>query len=385
MTSARTRISRTDVAIALVVSALGVVLMVMNVRDLTDGARGPDEEAAIHIGNLLPYWAAVPLFLLVTVPLLWRRVAPLAAAGAALAGLVANLALVGSEYVRCGVLLPTAFLLAYATGARLDRRGALLGLLITGSMTVLDLVVEFDPGTAAVFAAVTAAMWGVGRLVHARGLAADELRAQTAELRRARDERARLEVAADRSRLSRELGEVLHRQIGAIGRLADAGSRAGDPAEATALFAAIERESRATLEEMRAAVGVLRADTPLAPTAPQPTLTHLESLLARAKGADARLTVEGGPRALPAAVELSAYRIVEQLLDALEDAPDVEVGVRFRDDAVELTVSGPASRRARAAIERARERARLQRGTFEATVRAGHAEAVVSLPVLVVA
>ena len=112
----------------------------MNVRDLTDGTRGPDEEAAIHIGNLLPYWAAVPLFLLVTVPLLWRRVAPLAAAGAALAGLVVNLALVGSEYVRCGVLLPTAFLLAYATGARLDRRGALLGLLITGSLTVLDLV-----------------------------------------------------------------------------------------------------------------------------------------------------------------------------------------------------------------------------------------------------
>ena len=76
---------------------------------------------------------------------------------------------------------------------------------------------------------------------------------------------------------------MLHRQIGAIGRLADAGSRAHDPAEATALFTAIERESRATLEEMREAVGVLRADTPLAPTAPQPTLTHLESLLARAR------------------------------------------------------------------------------------------------------
>jgi len=283
MTSAQTRISRLDVAIALLVSALGVFLMVENVRDLTEGTRGPDEEAAIHIGNLMPYWAAAPLFLLVTVPLLWRRVAPLAAAGASLAGLVVNLALVGSEYVRCGVLLPTAFLLAYATGARLDRRGALLGLLITGSFTVLDLVIEFDVATAAVFAAVTATMWGVGRIVHARGLAADELRARTIELRRARDERARLEVAADRSRLSRELGDVLHRQIGAIGRLGDAGSRAHHPGEATVPFAANERQSRATLEEMPEAVGVLRADTPLAPTAPQPTLTHLESLLARAK------------------------------------------------------------------------------------------------------
>ena len=116
MTSAQTRISRLDVAIALLVSTLGAFLMVENVRDLTEGMRGPDEEAAIHIGNVLPYWAAVPLFLLVTVPLLWRRVAPLAAAAASLAGLVVNLALVGSEYVRCGVLLPTAFLLAYATG-----------------------------------------------------------------------------------------------------------------------------------------------------------------------------------------------------------------------------------------------------------------------------
>ena len=67
-------------------------------------------------------------------------------------------------------------------------------------------------------------------------------------------------------------------------------------AHATALFAEIERESRQTLEEMRESVGVLRADTPLAPTAPQPTLTHLEALLVRAKGADARLIVEGGPR-----------------------------------------------------------------------------------------
>jgi hypothetical protein len=46
-------------------------------------------------------------------------------------------------------------------------------------------------------------------------------------------------------------------------------------------------------------------------------------------------------------------------------------------------VSGPASRRARASIARARERARLERGTLEATLRGGHAEAVVSLPLLV--
>jgi hypothetical protein len=130
---------------------------------------------------------------------------------------------------------------------------------------------------------------------------------------------------------------------------------------------------------------VLREDESEAPMAPQPTLTHLDALLVRAKGSDARLTVEGDPRVLPPAVELSAYRITEQLLAALDDAPDVEVRVRFSDDALELAVSGPARRRARASIERARERARLENGTFEAKVKGGRAEAAVSLPVSVVA
>jgi signal transduction histidine kinase len=155
-----------------------------------------------------------------------------------------------------------------------------------------------------------------------------------------------------------------------------------DPADAAATLADIERESRRTLEEMRAVVGLLRDDSTPAATEPQPTLTHLEALLVRAKGSDARLSVEGNPRVLPPAVELSAYRIAEQLLEALEDAPRVDVRVRFGEDALELSVSGPARRRAKASIERARERARLQHGTLEATVRGGRAEAEVSLPVL---
>ncbi len=141
----------------------------------------------------------------------------------------------------------------------------------------------------------------------------------------------------------------------------------------------IENESRHTLEDMRELVGVLREDSSDAPTSPQPTLTHLEALLVRAKGADARLVVEGSPRVLPAGVELSAYRVVEHLLAALDDAPDVEVKIRFSDAALELAVSGPARRRSKAAIDRARERVQLHRGTLEATTHDGRAEAVASL------
>jgi hypothetical protein len=103
-------------------------------------------------------------------------------------------------------------------------------------------------------------------------------------------------------------------------------------------------------------------------------------MLLRARGEDAALTIEGSPRALPAGVELSAYRIVEHLLAALDDAPGVDVCVRFADEAIELTVSGPARRGSSAAIERARERAHLHRGTLEASVRDGRAQAVALLP-----
>jgi hypothetical protein len=386
MPSGRRRIAKRDIAIAGVLTLLGLLLMYGNVDELTDGVPATeDQQPNIDFGGLLPVEFALPLFLLVTVPLLWRRVAPLPAMGVAFVGLVLNEVLVGTDLIRCGVVLPTACFFAFTAGAQLEGRESGIGLVLAAGLTLVDFSVGFDPITTAVMSTVTVAMWGIGRIVRSRRRMADELQARTAELRDARDERARMEVAADRARISKELDELLQRRLGELARLADEGARAGDGPAATATLADIERESRRTLEEMRAVVGLLRDEPSEAPTSPQPTLVHLEALLVRAKGAGARLSVDGSPRVLPAAVELSAYRIVEQLLAALEDAPDVEVRVRFGDDALELAVSGPARRRARASIERARERVRLERGTLEATVRAGRAEAVATLPTLVVA
>jgi hypothetical protein len=387
MASAGARIGRRDIAIAVVLSLLGLLLMYDNVFGelAPENRTGPDQQAVVHVRNLVPYELTIPLFLLVTVPLLWRRAAPLAAVGAAFTGLVVNEALIGTEVLRCGVVLPTAFVFAFTTGARLEGREAGAGLLLSVALVALDISTTFGAVTAIVFAGVTAAMWGIGRIVRSRGRMADQLEVRVAELREARDERARLEVAAYRADLSGELDLLLQRRLAELARLAEDRPRAGDTAGATAALAAIERESRDTLEEMRAVVGVMRNDEDDAPTAPQPTLTHLDALLVRAQGADARLTVEGLSRTLPPGVELSAYRILEHLLEGVEDAPDVEVRVRFGDDALELAISGPARRGAKASIERARERVRLQDGTLEASVRGGRAEALVSLPVLAVA
>jgi hypothetical protein len=232
-----------------------------------------------------------------------------------------------------------------------------------------------------VLAPIIPMLWGLGRLVRSRARMVDELKARTSELRDTRDRRAELEVATERARLSAELGEALERRLGDLAVMADTGGGAGDPERPLKV---IENESRATLEQMREIVGALRAENGVVSVAPPPTLAHLEALLLRAKGEHARLAVEGTPRVLPAGVELSAYRVVECLLDAMEDAPAVDVAVRFDDSALIVTVSGSMRRRgqAGAAVERARERVQLHRGTLETSSHDGRASATAHLPVL---
>jgi signal transduction histidine kinase len=361
------RPARRDIAIALVASMLGVLLMVSNVNDSKIDAPA----------------ASVPAFVLFTIPLLWRRSAPLAAAAAALVALLIHVAAFGT-LTRCGVAFPVAFLLAFTAGVQLERRESLMVLGVIFGIVVAMMASDSSVDLRALpfFAPLTAGVWGIGRVVRSRQRMVDELQEQTAELRSARDERARLEVATDRADISRQLDTLLHRRLGELAKLADAGVD-DEPAATARRLEEIEHASRSTLQEMRAVVGVLRDDSEDV-AEPQPTLTHLEALLMRAKGAEARLAVEGSPRALPAGVELSAYRIVEHLLDALEDAPDVEVRVSFHDQALEIAVAGPARRRgdAGAALERARERVALHRGTLESHTRAGRSEAVAQLPVL---
>jgi hypothetical protein len=363
-------IGRRDVAIAAVLSLLGLVLMY--------------DDAINHTINAS--YLAMPVFLAVTVPVLWRRAAPLAASAAVLVALLVHVALFGT-ITRCGVVFPVVWVLVFAAGARLELRAALialaLGLCSIAVMASSDSQVNVVH--AAPFAVVSAIVWGAGRLARSRSRMTAELQGRTEELRNARDERARLEVATDRARLSGELDELLHQRLGELARLADAGAHDIDPGSATATLAGIERASRQTLEEMRALVGVLRRpDENGGAITPQPTLTSLDALIVNAKGADAHMTVQGSPRALPAGVELSAYRIVEHLLGALDDAPGIDVRVRFGDTTLDVAVSGPASRRREiaSAIERARERAQLHRGTFEATVSGGRARAVAELPLI---
>ena len=363
-------IGRLDIAIAVALSALGLLLMYGNATDAEVDAS----------------WLAIPVFLGVTIPVLWRRAAPLQAMAAVAVALAVHIALFGSV-VRCGVVFPVVGVLVFAIAARFERTTALWAL--AGALAIIFAMGAADEtgfGVVSLLVPLTLVAFALGRVAHARSAMVGELKDRTQELRAARDERARLEVATDRTRLSGELDALLARRLGQLTRLADTGpALAGDSAAATATLAQIEGASRATLDEMREIVGVLRDDD--APSSPVPTLTSLRALVLRDKGDAARLVVEGSPRVLPAGVELSAYRIVEHLLSALDDAPGVEVGVRFGEDALEIRVAGPAGRRGDVgvALGRARERAQLHRGSLDAHTRGGRAEAIALLPVAAIA
>lgn len=373
------RPARRDIAYATVLSVLGTALMYDNVLRIERHGYvpGSDQAARVHIEALLTPWAALPLFLLVTAPVAWRRVAPRAAAGAFLAAYGLNLALLGSEFLRCGVMAAAGATLVFAAADELGLGQALRALAIVSVAVVADVALGFGPETALFFAGAMAACWGAGRLARSRRRIADELEVQAAALRSVRDERARLEVEGDRLRLSGELDALLQRRLAGLARRAESGPGPQGPA---GTLAELEHDSRQTLEEMREVIGTLRSHDGGRPASPMPVLAHLDALLARAAG-DAHLEIDGTPRALPAGVELSAYRVVEHLLAAMETTAGVDVAVRFADDGLGITVAGPPGRRGRAALERARQRVQLHRGTLESTVRGGRAEAVAWLPI----
>jgi glucose-6-phosphate-specific signal transduction histidine kinase len=226
-------------------------------------------------------------------------------------------------------------------------------------------------------------VFGIGRAVRHRTAMSAELRARTVELQQLRDERVALEVATDRAQLSQQLDGLLQERLGQLATAAESGKDL-DPSSGRALFESIESDSRATLDGMREIVGLLRGGN--VELAPVPTVAHLEALLARRTKAHSQLTVAGDPRALPAKVELSAYRIVEHLVNVLVGQPDarIEVGVCFEDDALEIRVKGPVDRSAdiKAAVTRAKERATFLGGSLDVKMSRGHANAVAQLPVL---
>lgn len=355
-----------DAVVLVVLLGLGGLLMVMNIKS-DDPTIVPDTRT----------WWMLPVFLLAVLPVvLWRRnvVLALAFSCAAMAAHV----LLFDGLVRCGAGLPLVFVFALLAGAGEDRRRSVVAAGLTVLLAFLVLVRDLAAGLdiLPLVVGIAGVLWLTGRTIRNRAQISAELAARTTELEELRDQRAALEVAESRATISSHLETLVDERLRA---LEDAAHRAtGDADGDRALLVDLEVQSRATLEEMRGLIGVLRGED-LA-LAPAPSVASLDGLLAQ-RGLPA-LLVQGTPRSLPTSVELSAYRIAEHLLDVLGDA-GTQVGVTFADDVLELSVVGPveSGSELRAALLRARERARLHQGELESKVSRGRARVNALLPV----
>jgi signal transduction histidine kinase len=287
---------------------------------------------------------AYALALLHTLPLAARRRFP----GTVLALCVASglaVAALGVPPIVLGLAILAA---VYSVAAYGDRWVSLAGLAAAelGSAAVQLTPGRFQTPTVVSNALVIGAAWLLGHFVGVRRAYTSRLE-QTAELERTRAEQARRAVAEERLRLARELHDVVAHSISVIAVQSGVGAHVAktQPEEAAKALAAIEATSRAALIELRRLLGVLRQDgEPQGELAPVPGLADLDSLLAEVAkaGLGVRLRVEGTPSQLPAGVDLSAYRIVQEALtNVVKHAGPAraQVTIRYRDQEVMVEVT----------------------------------------------
>src|SRR5919198_188743 len=325
-----------------------------------------------------PTWARVIVALFFSVPLVWRRRAPVTVLLILLATLaVAGIA--GHEPETGAMPFPSLLVAGFSSAlyARSDRL-AIATSIGPGAGVLMAMALDYfsgSPGPAdfAILLFLSAGAWAGGWLVRRRATQLEQARADAPEL-------AREAVAAERTRVARELHDVLAHSVSNIA--VEAGAAEGlldqDPEAARPHLATVRRTAHDALVELRRLVGVLREDEPT--YVPQPGLERLRELVddAHASGLAVELVEEGTRPAVPLGVDLPAYRNVQGGLNKVRrhaQGSEATVLVRYAATALELEVTnGPGGRANGTAgtghgIIGMRERVRLYGGTFEAAPR----------------
>jgi signal transduction histidine kinase len=331
---------------------------------------------------------ALLVFAVASAALYWRRHAPLAVLAVALAAWAST---IGSGYADLGGVAIIALYSAgrYAT----NDRWAHLGVGAAIVVVILDNLTDPAPWGEAVFGAVVMFVaWYVGRRVRLREQRAGQLRReQAAEARRI--------VIEERTRIARELHDVVAHRVSLMTVQAGAAKAVAgeDPEGALRAMGAVEEAGRQALDELRHLLGVLRPETDLDGLGPQPGLADLPRLVEQIRGAglDVSLVANGVAAGLPARVDLFAYRIVQEALtNVLKHAgpgarTEVRLGTDRRGIVIEVLDDGrgatvlpgpdPDDAGARGhGIVGMRERARLLGGTLDAGPRPGGGFSVVA-------
>lgn len=297
-------------------------------------------------GPTTPRWFAVPATALIVLPLLARRRFPFAAP-AALWGLAAALSFVDGRLVVVTTTASIAGLVAaFLLGNLPDRTQARAGLVVVlaGAVILMYNNPSHTIGELVFIPVMFLGGWLTGFAVRQRAAQAEEAEERAARAERERATAARIAVAEERGRIARELHDIVAHamsvmvlQVGAVRhRLPQSLTEDKDA------LRDVEKAGRAALAEMRRLLGAMHdgGDVELAP---QPGLDNLDALAERVSraGLPVHLQVEGDVVQLPRAVELSAYRIVQEgLTNSLKHAKAsrADVTVRYGAEDLELEV-----------------------------------------------
>jgi signal transduction histidine kinase len=323
---------------------------------------------------------------LVTVPLAWRRRYPFIVLTLVTLGAIGWVSAWYFEQQPPFVPFVALLLCVFAVAATATGRAVTAGAGLLAAFVLTDLaavVLGGRPEETAAAWILLALTWALGRIVHRQRSLTAALAERAVQLEREREEKARLAVALERARIARELHDVVTHnvsvmvvQAGVERRLL--GENRGSTSE---VLRAVEQTGRETLVELRRLLGVLRKGDERLTLAPQPSLGRLDELIEHIgdAGLPVELRIEGKRTQLPAGVELSAYRIVQEALtNSLRhaDAARAEVLVRYGSDALEIEVADDGRGPANGAdgghgLVGMRERAALHGGVLEAGARSG--------------
>lgn len=316
---------------------------------------------------------------LMTASIALRRRAPLFTVSVSAAALAAQSLLTDAAEAPLAQFI-AFFVAVYSVAAHRALRSALLGGVVGLAAAWIANAREHgsSAGDYAFVAVLVAGPWLAGWALRDRRLREAALEELADALDREREEKARAAVAEERTRIARELHDIVSHSISVIAVQTQAVRRRlrlGQEREVEDLRA-VETTARQAMAEMRRLFGVLRANHDRLSLAPQPGLGQLDRLVeqTRAAGLPVDLRVEGDPVALPPGVDLAAYRILQEALTNTRKHAGqarASVVVRYRDGDLELEVEDDGAGLARDGTDRGhglvgmRERVALYGGVLD--------------------